>query len=151
MLPLAVRRVIVAEILICRVLSSATVMLAESDLPVPEGRPDGLTPGVPGMVIEGPPDGLAPGVPGMVIDVPPDGTPDGPPDGRPEELPEALWNPSTPLILFAESRHFFCKYIRIKESVFWETIRKFANPILFDLSNGMRPTKKFKVGVGLLK
>jgi N-acetyl sugar amidotransferase len=45
----------------------------------------------------------------------------------------------------------FCKYIKIKESIFWETVRKFANPKLFDISIGARPVKKFQVGVGLLR
>jgi N-acetyl sugar amidotransferase len=42
----------------------------------------------------------------------------------------------------------FCKYIDLPVSEFWATVRKFANPVLFDLS-GSRPRKKFTVGKGL--
>ena len=41
-----------------------------------------------------------------------------------------------------------CKYIDITVDEFWENIKKFANPNLFDLSN-QRPKKLFKVGYGL--
>lgn len=43
----------------------------------------------------------------------------------------------------------FCRYIGITETVFWETVRKFAHPQLFDVS-GPRPVKRFKVGEGLV-
>jgi N-acetyl sugar amidotransferase len=42
----------------------------------------------------------------------------------------------------------FCKYINISDLQFWNTVRKFANPALFDLS-GIRPRKKFMVGTDL--
>ncbi len=42
----------------------------------------------------------------------------------------------------------FCRYIDITVEEFWLTVRRFANPRLFDLS-GKRPIKKFTIGVGL--
>ena len=87
MLPLAVRRMIVAEILICRVLSWATVILAEPDIPDAEGRPDGLAPEEGGPNELGGGDGpkrLGPG------DGLPDGFSDGLPDGFSDGLPDGL-------------------------------------------------------------
>lgn len=43
----------------------------------------------------------------------------------------------------------FCRYIGITESKFWEVVKQFANPLLFDLS-GPKPVRKFAVGKGLL-
>lgn len=43
----------------------------------------------------------------------------------------------------------FCRYLDISESVFWDTVKQWANPRLFDLS-GPRPVKRFKVGYGLV-
>ncbi|HWA28514.1 MAG TPA: N-acetyl sugar amidotransferase [Lacunisphaera sp.] len=43
----------------------------------------------------------------------------------------------------------FCQYLGITESTFWATVRKFANPHLFDLS-GPRPVPRFRVGHGLV-
>jgi N-acetyl sugar amidotransferase len=42
----------------------------------------------------------------------------------------------------------FCRYIGLTEEEFWQTVRKFSNPDLFDWSSG-RPVKKFQVGVGI--
>ena len=42
----------------------------------------------------------------------------------------------------------FCEYIGLSEDEFWATVRRFADPELFDLS-GERPVKRFTVGVGL--
>ena len=42
----------------------------------------------------------------------------------------------------------FCRYIQITESQFWDTVRKFANRDIFDVS-GKRPVRKFIVGEGL--
>jgi len=44
----------------------------------------------------------------------------------------------------------FCKYIKVTEDEFWQTVRKFSNPKLFDWSSN-RPIKKFKVGVGIVR
>ena len=44
----------------------------------------------------------------------------------------------------------FCRYIRVTEKEFWQTVRKFSHPDLFDWSSG-KPVKKFKVGVGLVR
>ena len=46
----------------------------------------------------------------------------------------------------------FCKYIGIKETVFWKTIDKFMNKKLFSFNNNYKNPKikrKFKVGIGL--
>lgn len=43
----------------------------------------------------------------------------------------------------------FCKYINLPVAEFWATVRKFANPELFDLSDS-RPRKLFTVGKGIL-
>jgi N-acetyl sugar amidotransferase len=43
----------------------------------------------------------------------------------------------------------FCEYIRIDEALFWETIKKFTNTELFDVS-GPRPVRKFIIGEGLI-
>ncbi len=43
----------------------------------------------------------------------------------------------------------FCRYIELSTTEFWENVKKFANPKLFDLSSE-RPIKKFKVGCGIL-
>jgi len=40
----------------------------------------------------------------------------------------------------------FCSYIHISVEKFWETVRKFAHPEMFDVSRGQRPVKRFKVG-----
>ena len=42
----------------------------------------------------------------------------------------------------------FCKYIDVSIGEFWQVVRKFSNPAIFDLS-GTRPVKKFIVGKGL--
>ena len=44
----------------------------------------------------------------------------------------------------------FCRYIDITELVFWETVKNFAHPQLFDVS-GPRPVKRFKVGEGVVE
>lgn len=44
----------------------------------------------------------------------------------------------------------FCQYIRVTEKEFWQTVRKFSSPTLFDWSSG-KPVKKFKVGVGIVR
>jgi N-acetyl sugar amidotransferase len=44
----------------------------------------------------------------------------------------------------------FCRYIELSENEFWENVRKFSNPKLFDWSSG-RPLKKFKVGEGIIR
>jgi hypothetical protein len=43
----------------------------------------------------------------------------------------------------------FCRYVGLTEEEFWQTVRKFSHPELFDWSSG-RPVKKFKVGVGII-
>lgn len=43
----------------------------------------------------------------------------------------------------------FCRYIELTEEDFWQTVRKFSHPDLFDWSSG-RPVKKFQVGVGII-
>ncbi|PJE00519.1 MAG: LPS biosynthesis protein [Leptospira sp.] len=45
----------------------------------------------------------------------------------------------------------FCRYIRIDETTFWATVKKFTNTKLFDITTGRRPKKKFKVGVGMIE
>lgn len=40
----------------------------------------------------------------------------------------------------------FCCYIGISLEEFWATVRKFAHPLMFDVTKGMRPVKKFRVG-----
>lgn len=42
----------------------------------------------------------------------------------------------------------FCHYARITVGEFWDTVHRFADPRLFDLS-GDRPVPRFRVGVGL--
>ncbi len=42
----------------------------------------------------------------------------------------------------------FCRYIRCSETDFWDCVRRFAHPELFDCS-GTRPRKRFRVGVGI--
>jgi N-acetyl sugar amidotransferase len=44
----------------------------------------------------------------------------------------------------------FCRYIRVTEKEFWQTVRKFSPPAMFDWSSG-KPVKKFKVGVGIVR
>jgi len=41
----------------------------------------------------------------------------------------------------------FCSYIGLTTNDFWATVRKFANPLLFDISGDTRPVKKFNVGI----
>lgn len=43
----------------------------------------------------------------------------------------------------------FCRYVGLTEEKFWQTVRNFSHPDLFDWSSG-RPVKKFKVGVGVV-
>lgn len=43
----------------------------------------------------------------------------------------------------------FCRYIRCTQDEFWDVVRQFSNPSLFDCS-GRRPRKKFQVGEGLI-
>ena len=42
----------------------------------------------------------------------------------------------------------FCRYIGLTEDEFWQTVRRFSPPALFDWSTG-RPVKKFRVGFGI--
>lgn len=43
----------------------------------------------------------------------------------------------------------FCRYIEITEEEFWQVVKKFAHPQMFDLS-GPRPVRRFQPGRGLL-
>lgn len=43
----------------------------------------------------------------------------------------------------------FCRYVGLTEEEFWQTVRKFSHPELFDWSSG-RPVKKFRVGMGII-
>jgi len=40
----------------------------------------------------------------------------------------------------------YCKYIEIKNDIFWENINKWTNKDLFDVTKNNRPIAKFKVG-----
>lgn len=40
----------------------------------------------------------------------------------------------------------FCFYVGLSLEDFWATVRKFAHPLMFDVSSDIKPIKKFKVG-----
>lgn len=43
----------------------------------------------------------------------------------------------------------FCDFLEISNNQFWETVRRFTNPNLFNISAQPRPSRRFQVGQGI--
>mgnify|MGYP000721655273 CR=1 FL=1 len=41
----------------------------------------------------------------------------------------------------------YCKYVGIKVNFFWDVVNKYTNHDIFTIEKGVRPRRKFKVGV----